>query len=74
MEETEEEEPRPEMKVTLLTTRESRMVEGDTVMLTAITEGFDGYEVMYQWKCNKGDGFEVAFEGFDNTYSFEANQ
>ncbi len=71
------EEPKADesqMSVSLDSSATSQMTEGETVVLTASISGFDGYEVMYQWSCNKGNGFEVVSTGSDSTYSFSATQ
>ncbi len=71
------EEPKADesqMRVSLDSSATSQMTEGETVVLTASISGFDGYEVMYQWSCNKGNGFEVVSTGSESTYSFSATQ
>ena len=77
---SEEEEPEdPEVKpdtpkkVTIFTSRKVVMEEGETVTLTSKLEGFEGLELMYIWKVNKGEGFEEVPGANEPTYSFEAS-
>ena len=49
------------------------MEEGETVYLTSKLEGFEGLELKYVWKVNKGEGFEVVEDANEATYSFEAS-
>lgn len=64
------EDPTANMKVTIFTSRKAVMVEGDIVQLTSRLEGFDGYEIRYQWECDKGFGFEAVIGANADTYSF----
>lgn len=72
-EETTEEAVQPEMKVTIFTSRRVVMEEGETVNLTSKIEGFDGYEVLYQWECDQGSGFQPVEAANAATYAFTAN-
>lgn len=65
-------EAAPAMKVTIFSSRRSVMSEGEPVYLTSKLEGFEGYEIRYQWECDKGAGFENVEGANDATYSFEA--
>ena len=49
------------------------MSAGETVRLTSKVEGFDGYELMYQWECDKGNGFQEVRGANSDSYSFEAS-
>ena len=61
------------VKVTIFSSRRSVMEPGETVYLTSKIEGFDGYETMYQWQCDKGNGFEDIAGANDATYAFGAD-
>ena len=73
-----EEEPDEETveipkKVTIFTSRRTVMEEGEPVLLTSKLEGFeDCEEVLYIWKVDKGDGFEVIEGANESTYTFTA--
>ena len=63
-----------EKKVTIFTSRRSVMKSGETVELTSKLEGFEDCEtVLYQWECDKGEGFEAVPGATEETYSFRAN-
>ncbi len=75
--ETEEEpaaeDPAADLKVTIFTSRRTVMVEGEYVILSSKLEGFDDYSVLYQWECDKGEGFQKV-EGADSeNYVFSAD-
>ena len=70
---TTEEAVQPEMKVTIFTSRRVVMEEGETVNLTSKIEGFDGYEVLYQWECDQGNGFQPIEAANADSYSFIAS-
>lgn len=72
-EETTEEAVQPEMKVTIFTSRRVVMEEGETVNLTSKIEGFDGYEVLYQWECDQGNGFQPIEAANADSYSYIAS-
>lgn len=72
-EETAEEVVQPEMKVTIFTSRRVVMEEGETVNLTSKIEGFDGYEVLYQWECDQGNGFQPVEAANADSYSYIAS-
>ena len=63
----------PEMKVTIFSSRRTVMTQGEPVYLTSKLEGFDGYEVFYQWECDRGEGFEPIEGANGDTYEFEAS-
>ena len=67
-------EPETEMTVCVSSTACDTMKEGETVVLTGSISGFDGYEVMYQWMCDRGYGYEPVYGANDITYSFTATQ
>ena len=59
-------------KVTIFTSRRVVMEEGENVTLTSKLEGFDGLELKYIWKVDKGEGFEEMEGANESTYVFEA--
>lgn len=65
--------PAPNFKVTIFSSRRSVMTPGETVYLTSKLEGFEGYEIRYQWQCDKGNGFEDVPDADGDTYSFSAS-
>ncbi len=69
------EESTPEMKVTIFSSRSAYMLAGDEVTLTSRIEGFDGYEIMYQWECDRhdGSGFQNVEGANEDTYTFQAS-
>ena len=63
-----------EKKVTIFSSRRTVMKTGETVELTSVLEGFEGCEeILYQWECDKGNGFEPVPGATGASYSFEAN-
>ena len=48
---------------------------GEPVTLTSRIEGFDGYEIRYQWECDKhdGSGFRDVSGATGSSYSFSAS-
>ena len=62
------------MKVEISSSAKQQMTEGDIVVLTSTISGFDGYEVMYQWSCDKGSGFQEVPGANGSTYEFTATQ
>ena len=70
--EGEEEETETPKKVTIFTSRRVVMEEGENVTLTSKLEGFEGLELMYIWKVDKGEGFEEVEGANASTYTFEA--
>ena len=67
------ETPAPNFKVTIFSSRRSVMSLGETITLTSKLEGFEGYETMLQWECDKGNGFEEVPGANADTYSFTAS-
>jgi hypothetical protein len=65
--------PAPNFKVTIFSSRRSVMAPGEPVYLTSKIEGFEGYEIKYQWQCDKGEGFENIENANEATYVFEAS-
>ena len=65
--------PAPNFKVTIFSSRRSVMTPGETVTLTCKLEGFEGYETLLQWECDKGNGFEDIEGANGDSYSFEAS-
>ena len=68
-----DETPVPNFKVTIFSSRRSVMAPGETVTLTSKLEGFEGYETLLQWECDKGNGFEDIEGANGDSYSFEAS-
>ena len=68
-----EETPAPNFKVTIFSSRRSVMMPGETVTLTSKLEGFEGYETLLQWECDKGNGYENVEGANGDSYSFEAS-
>ena len=65
--------PTPAPKVvTIKSSAKSTMLVGEEVRLTSKISGFEGYEVSYQWQCDKGNGFEDIAGANQSTYSFSA--
>ena len=68
-----EEKPEIPKKVTIFTSCRSVMDEGEPVYLTSKLEGFDDCEtIIYIWKVNKGNGYEVIEGADEATYTFTA--
>lgn len=65
--------PAPNFKVMIFSSRRSVMAPGETVYLTSKLEGFEGYEIKYQWQCDKGEGFVDVENANEDTYAFEAS-
>ncbi len=63
----------PQMKVTIFTSRRAVMTPGETVTLTSLLEGFEGYTVTYQWQCDKGSGFADVPGAVEAAYEFTAD-
>ena len=63
-----------EQKVTIFTSRRVSMTLGEPVYLTSELEGFDGLETVFQWECDKGEGFEPVEGADEDNYSFEASK
>ena len=60
-------------KVTIFSSRRSVMMPGETITLTSKLEGFENYDIVLQWECDKGNGFEDVPGANSDTYSFEAS-
>ena len=62
-----------EKKVTIFSDRREQMNIGDTVTLTSKLEGFEDCSVIvYEWECDKGDGFKPIEGATGDSYSFGA--
>ncbi len=72
--ENEDEQGAAEMTVRISSSARDEMTEGETVVLTSEISGFDGYEIMYQWSCDKGSGFQNVEGANSSTYSFSATK
>ena len=60
-------------KVTVFSSRKRIMEEGEPVYLTCELEGFeDCSEIVYIWKVDKGNGFEIVPDANEATYCFPA--
>lgn len=73
-EEAEEQPAEPVMKVLVFSSRRAVMHYGETVFLTCLLEGFDGYELSFQWECDihDGNGFRPVPGATGDMYSFSA--
>ncbi len=70
-EEPEAEKAQP--KATIFSSRSAVMEPGETVTLTSRLEHADGYEIRYQWECDRGAGFEAIEGANSDTYTFAAD-
>lgn len=70
-----EEDPTVNMKVSIYTNQDRTIRAGEAVNLYSKIEGFDGYEVRYQWICDKhdGNGFQDVEGANESSYSFIAS-
>ncbi|QTE69337.1 hypothetical protein JNO48_05405 [Clostridiales bacterium] len=73
--EEEAEDPTANMKVTIFTSRRKTVRVGEPVTLTSRIEGFDGFEIRYQWECDKHDGagFLDVSGACEDSYTFSAS-
>ena len=62
------------LKVTIYSSAKTPIRVGELIYLTSKIEGFDDYEIRYQWQCDKGEGFFNLEDGISNTYSFPATK
>ena len=62
-----------EKKVSITSSRCTVMTEGDYVLLSSKIEGFDGLDVVYQWECDQGNGFQPVESANNDTYVFKAS-
>ena len=64
-----------DMKVTIFSSHRRGMEAGETVLLSSRIEGFDGYEIRYQWECDKHDGrgFHDVDGANESEYGFIAS-
>jgi len=61
-------------KVTIFTSRRRIMEAGEPVYLTSKLEGFEDCEtILYQWYCDKGNGYEPVEDAVADTYTFAAS-
>lgn len=68
-----EEAQLPTPKVTIFTSRRSGMSLGEPVYLTSKLENAEGYEIRYQWQCDKGSGWQDVAGANGDSYSFPAS-
>ena len=61
------------MKIEIESSLTDVTAEGEIIVLTSKLTGFDGYEIRYQWECDKGNGFQAVDGANDATYEFEAS-
>ena len=73
-EQPDEPKEKPEMEVLIFTSQRAVLNMGDPITLTSELYGFDGYEIMYQWQCDQGNGFEDIPGANEPSYTFEANE
>ena len=51
------------------------MKPGETIRLTSVLEGFeDCEEILYQWECDMGGGFQPVSGANSDSYSFVATE
>jgi len=67
-----EEEENVVKKVVIFSSRRSQMAEGEPVTLSCLLEGFDGYEIRYQWECDTGSGYTDVPGANGATFAFQA--
>ena len=71
----EEEENSAEKAVYISTSGNSNTKAGDTVTLTSKLVGFENLSgIIYQWKCDKGSGFEPVPGATESSYSFVVDE
>ena len=47
------------------------MTPGETITLTSLLEGFEDCEkIVYQWECDKGEGFEPVAGANSDTWEY----
>ena len=64
-----------EKKVTIFSSQWVVIRPGETIYLTSRLEGFEDCEdIVYQWMCNKGEGFEEVEGANEAAYSFVADK
>ena len=68
-----DEREEPLKKVTIFSSQRVSSRVGDEITITSKLEGFDGYNVTYIWKVDKGNGFEVVEGATDPEYTFTAS-
>ena len=69
----EEKDPDADNKVLIFTSRRIVMPMGEEIKLTSLLEGFEEDQtILYQWECNKGNGFEPIDGANGDSYSYEA--
>ena len=61
-------------KVTIFTSQRISTEPGETITISSKLEGFDGLDVSYVWKVDKGNGFEIIEGANAPEYSFTASQ
>jgi len=61
------------IKATIFSSRRTVMEPGETVYLTSKLEGTEGYEILLQWQCDKGNGFADVPGANDDHYAFDAS-
>ena len=74
-EEEKAEEAAVERSVSIATSGNADTKVGDTITLTSSLTGFDGVDaISYQWKCDRGNGFEAVAGANGSSYSFELTE
>ena len=69
----ETDDPTKNFKVTVFSNRRRVMELGETITLTSKIEGFEGFDTLLQWQCDKGNGFEDVAGANSDTHSFSAS-
>ncbi len=68
-----EEPEQAEPKVTIFSSRRAVMVPGEIVYLTSKLENLEGYQISYQWQCDRGAGFQNVPGATGDSYAFTAS-
>ncbi len=66
-------EPAAARSVTITSTLDEQIAEGDTIELDAELVGFDDVSYDLQWQYNDGSGWQDAENGNDTSYAIVAN-
>lgn len=61
------------MKILIFTSQKSVVTEGETIHLTSILQGFEGYTIEYFWQWDRGNGWESIPDANNYDYYFIAD-
>ena len=63
-----------EMTATIWSSKDAGTKAGDVITLNSSISGFDGCsQVVYQWMCDRGNGYEAILGANDPSYSYTAD-